>query len=448
MADALEARGLAVAQAHDAADALSRLEGFAYDGLVVEARLSDADGIDVLEAARTRYPGIQAVVIAGQGDVEDAVRAIKLGALDFMAKPFQLSYLAELLCRSLDAQPAHTAPPPPRREAPRALSSVVGHSAAMKPVFSAIELVSPMKSTVLIQGESGTGKELIARTIHEHSPRRHQPFVAFNAAAIPEGLIEAELFGHVKGAFTGAVSARVGRFEAADKGTLFIDEVASMSLPFQAKLLRALQEREIERVGESRPYKFDIRLIAATNVDLRKLVKEGTFREDLFYRLNVVPINLPPLRARREDIALLAQHFLRLSCQHNGVPLRVLSQDALTVLMDYAWPGNVRELENAVEYAVAISGHDRQLGPHLLPEEIRLSGRQTLAIPMTVPEEGLDFTAVMSQLERNLIMSGLEKTGGNKRQAARLLNMSRTTLIDKLQRLGLPPVPRSNILAS
>lgn len=440
MTDFLEARGFAVAQAHDADDAMSRLEGFAYDGMVVEAGLGAASGLEVLDAALTRYPEMRAVVVAGQRGVEDAVRAIKLGAIDFLVRPFPLEQLAQVLHVAIieRRQRAEGNAQPVRSAGRFSCAGVIGQSATMKQVFSSVELVSPMKSTVLIHGESGTGKELIARTIHRNSPRRDHPFVAFNAAAIPEGLIEAELFGHAKGAFTGAVSARVGRFELADRGTLFMDEVASMSLPFQAKLLRALQEREVERVGESRPYKFDIRLIAATNVDLRKLVKEGSFREDLFYRLNVVPIMLPPLRARREDIAPLAQHFLRLSCEHNGVPMRVLSQEALTALMDYAWPGNVRELENAVEYAVAISGQERHIGPALLPADVVAGGSTSPGIPLTIPEEGLDFSAVMSQVERNLILGGLEKTGGNKRQAARLLNLSRTTLIDKLQRMGVP----------
>ncbi len=441
MTDFLEARGFAVAQAHDAEDAMSRLEGFAYDGMVVESGLGAASGLEVLDAALTRYPEMRAIVVAGQHGVEDAVRAIKMGAIDFLVRPFPLEQLAQRLhvAISVGRQETEVSPKPVRSAGRFSCSGVIGQSAAMKQVFSSIELVSPMKSTVLIHGESGTGKELIARTIHRNSPRRDHPFVAFNAAAIPEGLIEAELFGHAKGAFTGAVSARVGRFEMADRGTLFIDEVASMSLPFQAKLLRALQEREVERVGESRPYKFDIRLIAATNVDLRKLVKEGSFREDLFYRLNVVPIMLPPLRARREDIAPLAQHFLRLSCEHNGVPMRVFSQEALSALMDYSWPGNVRELENAVEYAVAISGQERQIGPAQLPADVVAGGcPSSPGIPLTIPEEGLDFSAVMSQVERNLILGGLEKTGGNKRQAARLLNLSRTTLIDKLQRMGVP----------
>jgi transcriptional regulator with GAF, ATPase, and Fis domain len=304
-------------------------------------------------------------------------------------------------------------------------------------VFQALELVAPMNSTVLIHGETGTGKELIARTIHHNSPRADQRFVGFNAAAIPEPLAEAELFGHVKGAFTGAVASRIGRFELAHRGTIFIDEVGLMSLPLQAKLLRALQEREIERVGESRPIKFDARVVAATNADLKKLVKDGAFREDLYYRLHVIPITLPALRERREDIALLARHFVQKSCKSNNLPPKTLSQEALRVLMAHAWPGNIRQLENAIEHAVAMSGQEREIGAASLPGEIHASSAAMLLPTVAIPDEGINFTSVVSQLERELIGRCLEKTGGNKRQAARLLQLSRTTLIDKLHRLNI-----------
>ena len=438
IADSLEAEGFTVAQALGARDAVARLEGFAYDGLVVDLRLPDGDGMDVLDAALGRYPGIRCVVMTGFGGVEEAVRAIKRGALDFLIKPFQLVQLAAVLKAGINERRLQQENAELRAQLHDRFrfDTVVGRSAPMQNVFSTLELVSPMNSTVLIQGETGTGKELIARTIHHNSPRRDQHFVAFNAAAIPENLAETELFGHVKGAFTGAINARVGRFELAHKGTLFIDEVASMTMSLQAKLLRALQEREIERVGESRPVKFDIRVVAATNVDLKKLVKEGTFREDLYYRLNVVPIVLPPLRARREDVALLAQHFVQKSCKSNGVPPRTLSQAALRALMDHPWPGNIRQLENAIEHAVAMSGAEVEITPAMLPEDVRSPGQTALLSPVTIPDEGLSFTSVVSQLERELILRSLEKTGGNKRQAARLLNLSRTTLIDKLQRLG------------
>ena len=438
IAESLESQGFAVAQAADAKDAMERLAGFAYDALVVDLRLPDADGMDVLDAALARYPEIRSVVMTGFGGVEEAVKAIKRGAIDFLIKPFQLGQLAHVLHAGITERRLRLENAQLRAQLHDRFSfdSVVGRSAAMQHVFSTLELVSPMNSGVLIQGETGTGKELIARTIHYNSPRRDQHFVAFNSAAIPESLAEAELFGHVKGAFTGAVNARVGRFELAHKGTLFIDEVGSMSMALQAKLLRALQEREVERVGESKAFKFDIRVIAASNVDLRKLVKEGSFREDLFYRLNVVPITLPPLRNRREDIALIAQHFLLKSCKSNGLTGRVLGQATLRVLMDYAWPGNIRQLENAIEHAVAMSGGEQEIAPSMLPEDIRHPGQTTMLTPVTIPDEGLDFTSVMTQLERELLRRGLEKTGGNKRQAARLLNLSRTTLIDKLNRLG------------
>lgn len=440
--EGLESQGFAVAQAGDVADALARLEGYAYDALVIDLRLPDGDGMDVLGSAIARYPEICPIVMTGAGGVPDAVQAIRRGAVDFLVKPFPLTTLADRLRSSLEARVVDEGRPSEPKPQPKPdrqrYDRIIGSGPGMQRVYSTIDRVAAMNSSVLIHGETGTGKELIARTIHEHSGRQHQPFVAFNAAAIPEGLVEAELFGHVKGAFTGATASRTGRFEVAHKGTLFIDEVASMSLALQAKLLRALQEREIERVGESRPFKIDIRLIAATNTDLRKLVKAGSFREDLYYRLNVVPIVLPPLRTRREDIALLAQHFVKRTCKANALPPRTLAQATVRALMDHAWPGNIRQLENAIEHAVAMTGATTEIAPDALPEDIVHPDHDTLLPAVTIPDEGINFTSVVSQLERDLILQCLEKTGGNKRRAARLLNLSRTTLIDKLHRLGAP----------
>jgi DNA-binding NtrC family response regulator len=437
--EGLEAEGFAVAQSLDAADAIERLRGFAYDGLVVDLRLPDASGMDVLDEALTLYPGIRAVVITGFGGVSEAVTAIKRGAIDFLIKPFQLAQLARVLRAGIDQRQLkqENAELRAQLQSRFRFDNIVGCSAAMRAVFSTLELVSPMNSTILVEGETGTGKELIARTIHHNSPRHDQHFVAFNAAAIPDGLVEAELFGHVKGAFTGAIQARTGRFELAHRGTLFIDEVSSMSVAVQTKLLRALQERQIERVGDSRPIKVDIRVIAATNVDLRQMVANGTFREDLYYRLNVVPVRLPPLRARGEDLPLLAQHFIRKSCEANALPLRWLSQEAVRALMGHSWPGNIRELENAIDHAVAISGAERQITPAMLPKELRDRAESPVVPPVSIPDDGINFVSVVSQLERELIVRCLEKTGGNKRQAARLLQLSRTTLIDKLQRLNV-----------
>jgi two-component system response regulator AtoC len=320
--------------------------------------------------------------------------------------------------------------------------NLVGQSAPMQQIFRLLELVAPMSSTVLIHGETGTGKELIARTIHHNSPRADHRFVAFNAAAVPEPLAEAELFGHVRGAFTGAVQNRLGRFELADRGTLFIDEVGAMGPALQAKLLRVLQEREFERVGESRPVRFDARVIAATNGDLKKQVRDGTFREDLYYRFDVIPITVPPLRHRCDDIPVLARHFVQRSCEANRQPLKTLTQEAMRTLMAHSWPGNIRQLENALEHAVAMSGDAREIPMSLLPADVGPS--QTPFVPaVDIPEEGINFTSMVTQFERELITRCLARTGGNRRQAARLLQLSRTTLIDKLHRLHLSPTEMS-----
>ena len=432
----LEANGFAAAQASDAADAIERLRSSAYDGLVVDLRLPDADGTTVLEAALDRYPQIRAVVMTGFGGVAEAVAAIKRGGVDFLIKPFQLSQLARVLQAGLEQQRLRqeNAELKAQLKGKFRFENIIGRHSTMQALLTTLELVSPMQSTVLIHGETGTGKELVARTIHHNSPRASERFVPFNAAAIPDTLAEAELFGHVNSA---AVVSRAGRIELAQRGTLFIDEVESLSLPLQAKLLRALQEREIERAGDSRPVRLDIRVIAATNMDLRKRVKDGTFREDLFYRLNVIPVTLPALRQRREDIPLLAQHFVRKSCHDNSVALKTLSQDAIQVLMAYDWPGNIRQFENAIEHAVAMSAAKTEIGPDALPEDVRERAASMLVPTVAIPDEGLNFTSLVSQLERELILRCLEKTGGNKRQAARLLNLSRTTFIDKLHRLNL-----------
>ena len=439
IAEALTKEGFIVAEAPTGAEAAERLRSFAYDALVVDLKLPDADGMDILESALARYPEVVAVVMTGFGGVTEAVQAIKKGAIDFLIKPFQLNQLTRVLTAAINEPRLRQENAELRaqlRERYR-FDNVIGQSPAMQQVFQALELVAPMNSTVLIQGETGTGKELIARTIHHNSPRADQRFVAFNAAAIPEPLAEAELFGHSKGAFTGAVAARVGRFELAHRGTIFLDEVGLTSLPLQAKLLRALQEKEIERLGESRPVKFDARVVAATNADLKKMVQEGTFREDLYYRLHVIPITLPPLRDRREDIPLLARHFVQKSCKSNNLPPRTLSQEALRALMAHTWPGNIRQLENAIEHAVAMTGQEREIAAAALPADFTATPGSLLFPAVTIPEEGINFTAVVSQLERALIARSLEKTGGNTRQAARLLQLSRTTLIDKLHRLNV-----------
>jgi DNA-binding NtrC family response regulator len=441
----LEEHGCAGAHASTFEDATGRLDAFPYDGLITDVRLPDGDGLDVLEAALERYPRMRCVVVTAHPSIHHAVRALKRGAIDYLVKPLTPATLVEGLKASFTSVQRDRQQPAAVAAAPASLSfaGLLGRSQPMQKMLDLLSLVSPTQSTVLIEGETGTGKELVARTIHANSPRRDHPFVAFNAAAIPDGLAEAELFGHVKGAFTGAVFSRVGRFEAADRGTLFIDEISSISMALQAKLLRVLQEREIERVGTSRPMKIDTRVIAASNVDVAALVREGRFREDLYYRLNVVRVQLPPLRARTPDIPLLARHFIEEACRANAVEPKELSQAALQTLMEYSWPGNVRQLQNAIERAVVMSGSRPELLPDVLPSEVveaeaspaerRLS---SLATPET-PVEGINFASTMSQVERDLILTYLKRAGGNKRQAARMLSLSRTTLIDKLHRLGV-----------
>ena len=338
-----------------------------HDGLVVDLRLPDADGMTALDEALDRYPEIRAIVMTGFGGVAEAVAAIKRGAVDFLIKPFQLSQLSRVLHAGLEQQRLRE-----ENGAQGAAERQVQIREHHRPAQHDAGALHDARTGVadeqhaLIHGETGTGKELIARTIHHNSPRANERFVAFNAAAIPETLAEAELFGHVKGAFTGAVNSRAGRFELAHRARCSSTKW-SMSLPLQAKLLRALQEREIERVGESRPLRLDIRVIAATNTDLRKLVKDGTFRDDLFYRLNVIPVTMPALRQRREDIPLLAQHFVRKSCTENNIAIKTMTQDALRALMAYDWPGNIRQFENAVSTPWRWLRRNRRSAPKRFP---------------------------------------------------------------------------------
>jgi len=290
----------------------------------------------------------------------------------------------------------------------------------------------------LLLGETGVGKDTLARAIHAESDRRAGPFIAFNCAAIPETLIDSELFGYGSGAFTGARrEGNPGRVVEADGGTLFLDEIGDMPPALQTRLLRIIESNEVTPLGSGKARQVNIRIVAATNTDLRKLVKEGTFREDLFYRLNVIPVTLPALRQRREDIPLLAQHFVRKSCTDNNIPLKTVAQDALRALMAYDWPGNIRQFENAIEHAVAMAAAKSEIGADVLPDDVRERAGSMLVPSVAIPDEGVNFTSLVTQLERELILRCLEKTGGNKRQAARLLNLSRTTFIDKLNRLNL-----------
>src|SRR5881628_667235 len=354
VAEQLSDRGYHVEQAESGEAAIGHLAEFAFDIIVTDLRLPGIDGSAVIEAAVARYPHIIAIVVTGFGTVKDAVEAIKRGAWDFVSKPFQIDELLHVLDSAIEQRrpKSENAYLRAQLEERYRFEGIVGKSRAMTRVFQLLETVAPTNSTILITGETGTGKEVVARAIHHNSPRKAHRFVALNCSAIPETLLEAELFGHVRGAFTGAIGNRQGRMEQAHKGTLFLDEVGTMSGALQMKLLRVLQEREFERVGDSHTTKVDVRVIAATNSDLARMVAEGQFREDLFYRLNVIPVHLPPLRERKEDIPLLVQHFLE-NLRNGSAPLTV-SQEAMRRLMAFSWPGNVRQLENAVERAVAL----------------------------------------------------------------------------------------------
>jgi DNA-binding NtrC family response regulator len=440
VAERLTDHGYDVVQAANGEEALARLAEFAFDILITDLRLPGIDGGKVLEAAVARYPEIIGIVVTGHGTVKDAVEIIKRGATDFVTKPFQFDELLHVLGSSLEQRRLKSENAYLRSQLERRYSfqGIVGRSRPMRDLFQLLETVSVTNSTILIAGETGTGKELVARAIHHNSPRRGNQFVALNCSAIPDTLLEAELFGHVRGAFTGAVGNRVGRFEQAHKGTLFLDEVGTMGAPLQMKLLRALQEREVERVGDSRTIKVDVRVIAATNSDLVKMVADGRFREDLYYRLNVIPVRLPPLRDRKEDIPLLVQHFLDRFCRELSPPRQgmTVSQQAMRQLMAYAWPGNVRQLENALERAVALSAGRTQIELVDLPEDVQELGDTPAAGPFTLPESGIDLQEYVGNVERELIRQSLERTGGNKGRAAQLLNLKRTTLVEKLKRLN------------
>src|SRR6188508_3452972 len=437
IAERLADHGFTVVQAGSGEEAISLLAEFAFDILITDLRLPGIGGRDVLDAALERYPEIIAIVITGYGTVKDAVEAIKQGAADFITKPFQFDALLHVLKSALEQRrlKSENAYLRSQLEERYRIDGLVGHSRTMRALFQLLETVAATSSTVLITGETGTGKELAARAIHHSSPRRANRFVAINCSAIPETLLEAELFGHVRGAFTGAVGTRQGRFEQAHRGTLFLDEVGTMSPALQAKLLRVLQEREFERVGDSHTIKIDVRVIAATHSDLAKMVADGAFREDLFYRLNVIPVQLPALRERRDDIPLLVQHFLQKLSSESGRATVTISQDALRRLMAYHWPGNIRQLENAIERALAFSQGRSQIDVQDLTSDIQDQAGATEASEVWFPDDGLDFGRYIETIELALIRRSLERTQGNKRQAAKLLNLKRTTLIEKLKRL-------------
>jgi two-component system response regulator HydG len=431
--------GLHVLAATDGAAGLELLRKHRVGVLLTDLMMPRTTGMDLLKAAKTVAPETEVVLMTAYGTVETAVQAMKEGAYDFVTKPLKRAHVVRIVKNALEKQSLVVENRVLRAQlAEKRQRAIIGTSLAWRRTMEIVHQAAPSDATVLLLGESGTGKELLARALHTGSGREGKPFVAINCAAIPESILEGELFGYEKGAFTGATSAREGRFEAAHGGTLFLDEIGEMSRHVQVKLLRVLQEGEIERLGGGgKPRPIDIRLIAATNVDLTRAVQEGRFREDLYYRLNVISINVPPLRERRDDIALLAQHFLHVYAEKNGKAIAGFTQRALDLLCDYAWPGNVRELENAIERAVVLSRGDT-LDENALPREIALYGGLPGGLhggPGAAGAGALSFHigTPLADIEMSVIRETLRHTAGDKRLAAKLLGIATRTIYRRLE---------------
>ena len=434
LAITLERQGYEVSVAEDGEVAIEAVRRDGFDVIITDLRMPNADGLQVLRAAKEHTPETVVIVITAVGSTDTAVEAMKLGAYDYITKPFKLDEIHVIIRRALERKRLRDENLYLRKqlETQHRFDNIVGKSARMAEIFDTIRKIADSPSTVMVSGESGTGKELVARAIHFNSQRRTKPFVSVNCGAIPEALMESELFGHVKGAFTGAVANKVGLFSAAEAGTLFLDEITEIPTLLQVKLLRAIQEREVRRVGDTRDLKVDVRLIAASNRELEQAVSEGVLREDLFYRLNVIPIHLPPLRERREDIALLVAHFLQKFGRQLNKDVRGVTPEALAILERYHWPGNIRELENVLERAIVLGGGE-VLGADALPESVRRE-RPMKALEVDLPEDGMDLEATLDALERRYLQRALDRSGGVQTKAAELLRMTFRQFRYKLQK--------------
>jgi DNA-binding NtrC family response regulator len=427
-------KGYEVLQACDGKEVFENIDLDDVDLVITDLMMPRINGLEFVKKLKAIRPEIVMIAYSAFGNSEMAAKLLKAGAFFYLEKPFDLEELDRLVQRGLDHYFLQSRS---YRKTPliknRALINIIGESEKMQSLFELIEKVAESDSTVLIHGESGTGKELVARAIHELSERKNRNFIPVNCGAIPDELLESELFGHVKGSFTGATTTRIGRFEMADKGTLFLDEIGDMKSNLQVKLLRVLQNRELEPVGATRSKKIDVRIIAATHQNLEKLVEEKSFREDLFYRLSVIPIYIPPLRERREDIPLLIKNFTEKFNREKKRNVTGFDKDAMEMLCSFSWPGNVRELENLVERMVIIKGSG-VITAQDLPE--KYLGRKTKPVLESVPlpNNGICLASVVEEFENKLIRQALEKTGGNKKEAANLLNLKRTTFIEKLKK--------------
>lgn len=425
----LESRQYEVEWVDDGEKAYNRLDNWAFDAMVTELNAHRINGMRLMAVAKDRSPDICVVVIAEHPEVELAVEALRQGAFDFQTKPINVAKLEAVIQHGLGQQRLILEQHELKRRLDEryGLANIVGQSRHMAKVYNAVRQIAPTKATVLVHGETGTGKDLIAQAIHNNSPRKDAPFVKLNCASIPEALVESELFGHVAGAFTGAAGTRKGRFEVADKGTLFLDEVGELTLPLQAKLLRVLEYQQFERLGDSRTLTVDVRLIAATNRPLEKMVDEGTFRDDLFYRLKVVSIQVPSLRQRKEDIPLLVAHFIREASEKYGRPPASITRNAMDIFTRYDWPGNVRELKNILEGMVIMARGDKPLDVSDIPEHLR----QTTA--PTVSDIRIPTGATMADVERIVIEETMKVCGFNKERCAKTLDIGLRTLYRKLK---------------
>jgi DNA-binding NtrC family response regulator len=432
--------GYEVTLAASGAEGIERAKGATFDAAIVDVMMPEMDGLETLDGLKKVDEEIAVIMITAFASVETAIAAMKRGAFDYITKPFKNDEVLVVLRNAVERRQLlveNRALRQNLQERYQQFGNIIGRSARMRQVFDLIAQAAPSRSTILISGESGTGKELVARAIHANSPRAARPFITVNSGSLPPDLLESNLFGHVKGAFTGAVYPKKGLFELAERGSIFFDEIGNVPIETQPKLLRVMQEREFMRLGGVETLKVDVRIIAATNVDLRHMMEEGRFREDLYYRLHVITVNLPPLRERKEDIPLLIQHFLRKYGEENDKPNLELAPDALDLLASYDWPGNVRELENVIERAVVLSTGPR-IGPDLIPDQIR--AKPPFQLPQFVlPPEGLSFKDVINDVEKRLIEATLEAAGGVQKRAAELLHIKPTTLNEMIKRHEIRP---------
>ena len=429
-----------VSVAEDAESAFKLVRKGDFSVAIVDLKLPGMDGIEFIKKSREVNPDMVSIVLTGHSSVESAVNAMREGAYDFLTKPSGRDEILLHIKRAIEYFSLKRENKGLKKEIHKKYSydNIIGNSDPIQKVFSLISKVVDSESNILILGETGTGKELVAKTIHYNSNRSDAPFIPVNCGAIPAELLESELFGHEKGAFTGAVSSRQGRFERADKGTIFLDEIGELAFPLQVKLLRVIQEREFERVGGNKTIQVDLRIIAATNHDLEEEVRKKNFREDLYYRLNVIPLVLPALRERRDDIPVLAMHFLGIMAEKKSRDIKGITDEALEVLKNYSWPGNIRELENIIERTVILKADEGPVIIDDLPEKIRREsgdGRMLLDIPA----DGVELTKILEEMERGYIIKAIEQSKGVKSKAAELLGINRTTLIEKMRKKGIVP---------